>query len=77
MSPAQAQELGDFLARAKDLHATLRVTDFSHEGDHAEATVDATYEFFDLKAGREDRRSVTLHAVFGDAGGNWKIRSVQ
>ena len=77
LTPTQAQELGDFLARAKDLHATLRMTEFSHTGDRADATMDATYEYFDLKAGHEDRRTVTIHAAFSEASGNWRIISMQ
>ena len=77
LTPQQAQQLGDFLARAKDLHANIRVTEFSHDGDRAEATLEATYEYFDLKAGHEDRRTVTLHAVFSGASGNWRIMSLE
>ncbi|HTG53457.1 MAG TPA: serine/threonine-protein kinase, partial [Gemmatimonadaceae bacterium] len=77
MTPSQAQELGTFLAQAKDLHASLRITEFTHSGDHAEATLETTYEYFDLKAGHEDRRTVTQHATFSASSGNWKISSVE
>jgi hypothetical protein len=77
MTPSQAQELGTFLAQAKDLHASLRITEFTHSGDHAEATLETTYEYFDLKAGHEDRRTVTQHATFSASSGNWKITSVE
>ena len=77
MTPSQAQELGTFLAGAKDLHASLRVSEFTHSGDRAEATLETTYEYFDLKAGHEDRRTVTQHATFTSASGNWKITSVE
>jgi hypothetical protein len=77
LTPAQAQELGTWLLKTKDLRARLRVTTFEHDGDRADASVEGTYEYFDLKSGRSEREPVTLQAVLESSGGSWRLVSIQ
>ena len=77
LTPQQAQELGTFLQKTKDLRARLKMTALDRDGDRADATVEGTYEYQDLETGRTERLSVSLHATLRSDGSGWRLVSIR
>ena len=77
MTPREAQDLGTFLERAKDLHANLRITQVTHDASSASASIEGTLDYFDLTAGHSAHDAVSWHATLTDTGSGWRFTSIE